>query len=253
MNRTFIWGHRGAGFRGVDNTITSFQKAIEMGVDGIETDANISNDGIIILIHDYTVELDGKKIEVNKLSFEEIKQIKLENNESIPSLSEVFNVFKSYDIRYSIDIRSTKVGLGIIDLAKKYHVLNKVELCDDRFNNISKFNAFSKLREKEENITLINTISATNKTITEKLLKIEKMKEIKIQGFNVNHNKANSKLFKIINDAGFSFYVWGVQTRKVMKKMLNMKYNNNYIDAIYTDYPDKLIELREKIQREYNL
>jgi len=234
----------------VDNTITSFQKAIEMGVDGIETDANISSDGIIILIHDYTVELDGKKIEVNKLSFEEIKQIKLENNESIPSLSEVFNVFKSYDIRYSIDIRSAKVGLEIIDLAKKYHVLNKVELCDDRFNNISKFNAFSKLREKEENIKLINTISAMNKVITEKLLKIEKMKEIKIQGFNVNHKQANSKLFKIINDAGFSFYVWGVQTRRAMNKMLNMKYNNKYVDAIYTDYPDKLIELREKIQRE---
>ncbi len=250
MNRTFIWGHRGAGFRGVDNTITSFQKAIEMGVDGIEIDANISNDGEIILIHDYTVELDGKKMEINKLSLEEIKQLKLENNESIPSLREVFNVFKSYDIRYSIDIRSAKVGLEIIDLAKKYHVLNKVELCDDRFSIISKFNTFSKLREKEENITLINTISAKNKIITEKLLKIEKMKQIKIKGFNVRHNQANSKLFKLFNDAGFNFYVWGVQTRRAMKKMLSMKYNSKYIDAIYTDYPDKLIKLREKIQRE---
>ena len=41
MNRTFIWGHKGAGFIGVQNTMTSFQNAIDMGVDGLKTEARL--------------------------------------------------------------------------------------------------------------------------------------------------------------------------------------------------------------------
>ena len=39
MSITNIWGHKGAGFRGVENLISSFKKAVDMGVDGIKTES----------------------------------------------------------------------------------------------------------------------------------------------------------------------------------------------------------------------
>ena len=39
MDKTIIWGHRGAGFRDVENSMSSFKKAVKMGVDGIKTEA----------------------------------------------------------------------------------------------------------------------------------------------------------------------------------------------------------------------
>ena len=52
MKKTFIWGHRGSGFRNynddhdyiVENSMKSFQYAIKKGVDGIKTEARLSKD-----------------------------------------------------------------------------------------------------------------------------------------------------------------------------------------------------------------
>jgi glycerophosphoryl diester phosphodiesterase len=49
-----IGGHRGAPRLAPENTRASFERAIELGVDFIETDVRFSAEGIPILIHDQT-------------------------------------------------------------------------------------------------------------------------------------------------------------------------------------------------------
>jgi len=78
LNRTFIWGHRGAGFIGVQNTIPSFQNAINMGVDGIKTEAQLSKDNEVILSFYKNLRINGEGLLINKLNLDEIKKYKLE-------------------------------------------------------------------------------------------------------------------------------------------------------------------------------
>ncbi len=247
MNRTFIWGHRGAGIHSVENTIDSFQKAVEMGVDGIETDAYLSKDEQIVLFHDYFVEKDGKKIEIKKLTLKEIKETSLKGNKTIPTLGEVFDVFKSKNIKYSIDLKGNNVGFKIIKLAKEYNILEKVELVGNNFYLLSR------IRAREKDVKLIYSISERHPIIAEKDLKFNKMNKLNIYGFNIRNIQAKLNFFKQIKNAGFGFYVWAVDTRLSMKRFLKMNYNGKYVDAIYTNYPDILLELRDKIQREQNL
>lgn len=47
-----IIGHRGARGLASENTIESIQAAIQSGVDGVEVDARVTSDGIIVLSHD---------------------------------------------------------------------------------------------------------------------------------------------------------------------------------------------------------
>jgi len=244
LNRTFIWGHRGAGIYSVENTIDSFRKAVEMGVDGIETDAHLSKDGHIVLFHDYFVEKDGKKIEINKLTLKQIKEIRLEENKKIPTLGEVFDIFKSKNIKYSIDLKDNNVGFKIIRLAREYNILEKVELVGNYFY------LFSKIRKIEKEAKLIYSISERHPIIEEKDLKFNKMNKLKIYGFNIRNIQAKMNFFKQIKNAGFSFYIWGVDTQFYMKRFLKMNYNGKNVDAIYTNYPDILLEFRDKIQRE---
>lgn len=51
-----IWGHRGAFHYAPENTIPSFQKAIELGADGVEFDVQLTKDGEVVVIHDETVD-----------------------------------------------------------------------------------------------------------------------------------------------------------------------------------------------------
>lgn len=49
-------GHRGLKSLAPENTIPSFQLAIDYALDGIEVDVWMSRDGELVLIHDETVD-----------------------------------------------------------------------------------------------------------------------------------------------------------------------------------------------------
>ncbi|MCI6039039.1 MAG: glycerophosphodiester phosphodiesterase, partial [Clostridiales bacterium] len=51
-----VYAHRGASAQYPENTMLAFEKAVEMGVDGIETDVHLSRDGQLVLCHDETID-----------------------------------------------------------------------------------------------------------------------------------------------------------------------------------------------------
>ncbi|XP_043927075.1 glycerophosphodiester phosphodiesterase domain-containing protein 5 isoform X1 [Protopterus annectens] len=51
-SRPAIFGHRGAPMMAPENTLMSFQKAIENKADGVQTDVSLSHDGVPFLMHD---------------------------------------------------------------------------------------------------------------------------------------------------------------------------------------------------------
>lgn len=56
MTRPQIFAHRGAKAVAPENTLPAFQRALEMGVDGIELDVHCSKDGQLVVIHDESLE-----------------------------------------------------------------------------------------------------------------------------------------------------------------------------------------------------
>ncbi len=54
--KPFIFGHRGAMAYEPENTLRSFKKAIDLGVDGIEFDVRRCKSGEIVIIHDEKVD-----------------------------------------------------------------------------------------------------------------------------------------------------------------------------------------------------
>ena len=48
--------HRGASGYFPENTMLAFMKAVEMGCDGIETDVQMTRDGVLVLIHDERID-----------------------------------------------------------------------------------------------------------------------------------------------------------------------------------------------------
>jgi glycerophosphoryl diester phosphodiesterase len=51
-----VIGHRGAMGYAPENTIVSFQKAIELGVDAVELDVHLTRDGGVVVLHDPVLE-----------------------------------------------------------------------------------------------------------------------------------------------------------------------------------------------------
>lgn len=71
-----VSAHRGGRNHGIENTLTAFRNALEMGVDMIETDVRMTKDGYLVLMHDETVArtTDGTGL-VKELTLEEIGRL----------------------------------------------------------------------------------------------------------------------------------------------------------------------------------
>src|SRR5207244_1292446 len=51
-----IIGHRGAAGHAPENTFAAFDRGLALGADGVETDIRATRDGVLVLLHDATVD-----------------------------------------------------------------------------------------------------------------------------------------------------------------------------------------------------
>ncbi|MDD5217575.1 MAG: glycerophosphodiester phosphodiesterase family protein [Candidatus Omnitrophica bacterium] len=88
-----IIAHRGANREFPENTLVAFERALEIGVDGLETDLLLTRDGQIVVRHDDWVKTRDDWHYIRELASGEIQQIDLGKGQRIPDLSLFFERF----------------------------------------------------------------------------------------------------------------------------------------------------------------
>ncbi|MFX1302207.1 MAG: glycerophosphodiester phosphodiesterase [Promethearchaeota archaeon] len=236
--KPYVFAHRGASGYEIENTIPSFKKAVSMGV-GIETDIQITKDNKLICFHDPYVKIGTGYNAISDLTFKDIQGIQFKDRRKIPLVEEVFQIFKnsSYDLRYSFDISNKQVGLELLNLAEKYSLLNQIEITDRRLITLSL------LRKQNNDVKLIYTSTDIINTFRDNALNVDKLRKINVCGINLKCSGYIKDLFKMVIDNDFKCYIWGVNTKTNMQKVLNLGYKGQIVQAIYTDYPDTLLNL----------
>jgi glycerophosphoryl diester phosphodiesterase len=93
----FPWvvAHRGASARQAENTIASFEEAIEAGADAVEFDVRVTADGHAVVIHDADVSrtTDGTGI-VRNMTLAQLKRLRISTTRGpaqIPTLTETLD------------------------------------------------------------------------------------------------------------------------------------------------------------------
>ncbi|EHM10770.1 glycerophosphoryl diester phosphodiesterase [Thermanaerovibrio velox DSM 12556] len=92
-----VIGHRGAAGLAPENTLGAIRKGLELGVQGIEVDVQLTRDGKPVIIHDFSVDRTSNGTgEVANLTLEEIRRLDAGSwfgrefqGERIPTLVEV--------------------------------------------------------------------------------------------------------------------------------------------------------------------
>lgn len=106
----------------------------------------------------------------------------------------------------------------------------------------------SRLRDKSKIINLIHTVPYQIKNISDYIKKyLNKLTLNNINVLNIKSERANERNFKSIIDNGFKCYVWDVNTKIRCKKVLRLRYRNEFVRAIYSNYPDVIKKLRDSI------
>ena len=93
--RIVVVGHRGAAGLEPENTLRSFRRACELGVDRVETDVRLTRDGHLVCIHDPTVDrtTDGSGA-VAEMTLEEVRRLDAGMGERVPLLEEAIEAVR---------------------------------------------------------------------------------------------------------------------------------------------------------------
>jgi glycerophosphoryl diester phosphodiesterase len=110
-----VIAHRGDSVHAPENTIMAFEKAIELGANGIELDVHMCKDGYLVIHHDETVNTPDGKMLIRDMKLEELKQLDMGCGQKIPTLTEVFRLIGNMDFFINIEIKTSTITYDDIE------------------------------------------------------------------------------------------------------------------------------------------
>ena len=255
-----IVGHKGASGYAPENTLTSFQMAMDMGADMIEIDVHYSKDGQIVVFHDEDVHrtgrIDGEPVygKIHEMTLEEIKQLDVGSwfdttfvDERVPTLEETIDLIHG-KMECIIDIKSkgheyyegfAKHIVEIIDEkgAKDWCIIQAYDeaYLEEAYEQDSTIQLKKIMMGEEETHLLAFYVNA--KSFTDH----RNMHEF-YATLNPHYTTLSQRRIFRFKARGYKVYTYVVNDRSDMLKMLNMG-----VDGIITDYPDRLDKIRQEL------
>ncbi|MBC7643472.1 MAG: glycerophosphodiester phosphodiesterase [Flavobacterium sp.] len=228
MNKIQKIGHRGAKGYEPENTLVAFQKAIDLGCDGIELDVHLSADNEIIVIHDETIDRtsNGKGF-VNQMTLSELKKFRIDEKHEIPTLEEVFKLI-NHKISINIELKSFKAAEKVVELIEKYVKERKWEYNDFVVSSFD-WNALQQVRFLNDKIQ-IGVLTATDLDLAFAFAKLIKAKTI-----NPYFQLLNKENVTKIHNKELEIHTWTVNKASDISKMRILN-----VDAIISDFPDRI-------------
>jgi len=234
-----IIAHRGASAYAPENTLSAFEKAIEMQATVIEMDVHQTRDSVLVVMHDETVDRTTNGTgRIKDLLYAEVKKLVIcsplsRATEHPPSLEEVLNTIGGR-AQLLIEIkRGSDYYPGI-----EKRVVELIRRCqaESWANTIHSF-------EKQ---TLLNVARADSHVRLQKLIvfqlplvsfsfdkHFEKDDFKSWKGVNVYYRFCSRRLVRHVHRLGKTVYVWTVNSPRKARR-----YKRRGVDGIITNYPD---------------
>lgn len=107
----WVIAHRGGGDLYPENTLKAFQASEALGVDLVECDVHVSLDGVLMAIHDPTLErTGGETAKVSDLTADQLARIDVGSGEGVPTLATVLDLL-SIPVVVELKTRAAVDGL----------------------------------------------------------------------------------------------------------------------------------------------
>jgi len=218
-------GHRGARAYEPENTLRSFKKALELGVNAIELDIRKTSDGQLVVIHDADVKrnTNGKGL-VADLTLNDIKALNTEKNEKIPTLDEALDCIDN----------KAKVLIELKEQGLEEQTLETIHAKNLEKNVIIASFLEEALKKTRELNKSIETGLIYAKHLHPEKTAIELKANYLISLYRFTHTANIEKAHK----NGLKVIVWTINTKEEAEQ-----YKKKGVDGIASDKPDLLRDL----------
>lgn len=232
--RVQIVGHRGAAGLAPENTLSAFQKALDLGVDGVEFDVQRTADGELVLFHDEDVQrsTDGTGL-LRKLTLSELQALDAGTwfapdyrHERVPTLRQLFDFMRGNNLLLFIELKDPFHYPGmeqqVADLIREYDFVDR---CQVHSFHHAALHTFYKL--------------APEIAVSELWFdRLPSQDEVFFKTIDALYTLYTPQNLAQLHQRGQRATAWTVNDVEQAQRLINWG-----IDSLTTDYPDRLLTL----------
>jgi len=248
-----VIAHQGGDGLWPGDTMYAFEHAVELGADVLEMDLHISKDGVLVIMHDETVDrtTDGTG-NLEEMTLNEIKQLDAGydwcqddgitypyrgQGITVPTLEEVFQAFPDYHMTIEIKKTDRSMAEPFCNLIREYGMQDKVLVASfhdermDEFRQVCPEVATSSARQ-ETTIFLLMSKAFLGRLYSPKFYSLQVPEES--SGITV----MTAQFVRAAHERNLRVEPWTIDDPEQMQLYIDWG-----VDGLITDRPDLMLEV----------
>ena len=251
--RFLVIAHRGGRSIGPENTLYTFGRAVNLGVDVVEIDVHRTKDSHLVIIHDSTVNrTTNGSGPVNSLTLQELRSLDAAYHWSpdrgrtypmrgkgltVPTLAEAFATLPTTRMNIEIKESNPEVIAPLCDLIQNSKKTDQVMIASFDVSQLNRF------RSQCPGVAPSAGAREAFVFFGVQWAHLENIYSPPAQALQVPERYGNfevitPRFLKAAHARNLRVHVWTVNDPKNMQRLVDLG-----VDGIMTDYPERLIEL----------
>jgi glycerophosphoryl diester phosphodiesterase len=248
-----VIAHRGGAAVWPENTLYAFKRARDLGVDVLEMDAQVTADGVLVVMHDGAVDrtTEGSG-PVNRLSLAELKRLDAAYRFSpdggrtfplrgrgitVPTLQEVFKALP--DVRFNIEPKQAQPSLvkPLCRMIRDNGMQQKVMIGSFSAQVLAEFREECPEVATSASPAEVSTLLASSPAGAERAPALA-AKALQVPEYIGGQRLLTRQLIEAAHARNLEVHAWTINDEESMRRLIELG-----VDGIMTDYPDRLIAL----------
>jgi glycerophosphoryl diester phosphodiesterase len=117
--------HRGGAIEHLENTLPAFAACVAMGYCYLETDVQVTADGVLVAFHDPTLDrVTDRTGRIDQLPWAEVADARIGGREPVVRLEDLFGSWP--DVRFNLDVKAPGVLAPLVRMVRRMQLTDRI-------------------------------------------------------------------------------------------------------------------------------
>ena len=219
--RIIAFAHRGARAERPENTIEAFMRALELGADGLESDAWVTADGEVVLDHDGVIGPVWRRRAIPACTRDELPS-------HIPSLAELYRACGT-DYELSIDVKDPAALTPLVEVARRAGAASRLWLCHHDWRPMAAWHRVA----PECHLVESSNLAWMKEGLA---ARVSALAAAGFDALNLHRSQWSEDAVREVHSVGLRAFGWDAQTSDDLAGLVKAG-----VDGVYSDHVDRMV------------
>ncbi|HMC39321.1 MAG TPA: glycerophosphodiester phosphodiesterase [Acidimicrobiales bacterium] len=215
------FAHRGARAERPENTIAAFARALDLGANGLETDAWLTADGAVVLDHDGVLGPIWRRRAISTAWREELPG-------HIPTLEELYTSCGT-DFELSVDVKDPAALVPLVEAARAAGAADRLWLCHNDWRPMAAWRRTA----PEAHLVESSNVAWMKEGLA---ARVSALAAAEVAALNLHRSQWTTDAVREVHAVGLRAFGWDAQTEEDLVHLVSLG-----LDGVYSDHVSRMV------------